>query len=310
MDLHQKFQHLAKQKRILTNKLLALLPEIYESGIYKKYTRTIHGYAMQFAQIPESVVNKTLNLESKLQNKPLLKESISEFGIHKVSLVESIVTPENEKIMVEKLKSMSSKAIQTMAKEIRKSENLRTFNFTVTNHTQKLFSTVKKLLNVSDLSDDKVFERMLEYIVVARNAEYAEVSEITTEATEIVVTSKVVQNSTNTTTATNFKVAQNSNATPKTNNRYIAAKTKMKIKQKYDNKCSYPDCNKKTEHLHHIERFSKCKNHNKLVPLCKIHHEFAHNNLIANEFDSPEYWKLNFAPTTNIIDLKYQKFRS
>jgi hypothetical protein len=37
MNLHQQFLSLAQEKNIIVYKLLALLPEIYAKGIYKKY---------------------------------------------------------------------------------------------------------------------------------------------------------------------------------------------------------------------------------------------------------------------------------
>lgn len=274
MNLHQQFLQLAKQKQKITYNLLSLLPQIYELKIYKKYARTIHGYAWQFAQIPETVVEKTLKLENKLKDKPILRSAVKEVGIHKVSMVESLVTTENEEIMVEKIKNMSSVAIQSMAKELRKNNDSQTLTLTISADTQKLFSTVKKLLNISELSNDKAFEIMLEYIAVS------------TEKTE-----------------------KEAKAESETHSRYIPARIKKKIKAKYDNKCSYPSCNKQVAHLHHQDRFAKSKNHQRLVPLCKVHHEFMHNSLVSNELEAVQYWKIQPQKTTNLVDLKYQKFR-
>ncbi len=47
-ELHRTFVKLGYDRRRLTNQLLAILPEIYERGIYKKYARTIEEYAGKF----------------------------------------------------------------------------------------------------------------------------------------------------------------------------------------------------------------------------------------------------------------------
>ncbi len=272
MNLHQQFLKLAKDRQRITYKMLSLLPEIYKSGIYRKYAHTIYGYAYQFGQIPESVVRKTLNLEERLATKPLLKAAVSEVGIHKVSLVESIVSPENEEVIVEKIKSMSSSAIQTMAKEIRNKDSFKTLSLYISQDTQKLFSTVKKLLNISDESDLSAFEQILEFVLIQKQNELPQ--EITSQS------------------------------------RNLPQKIKKRIKDNFDQKCCYPTCSKKAENLHHIERYAEFKSHNKIVPLCKIHHEFMHNSLIPNESDAIHLWQLSPQKTTNIVDLKFQKFRS
>lgn len=57
-------------------------------------------------------------------------------------------------------------------------------------------------------------------------------------------------------------------------------------------KCVYPGCNKPAEEVHHPERYSLTKSHEKLVPLCKTHHELAHNGLIENEESDPATWRI------------------
>ena len=273
MNLHQQFLKLAKEKQKITYEMLSLLPEIYKSGIFKKYAHTIYGYALQYGQIPESVVRKTLNLEEKIAAKPILKSAIAEVGIHKVAMVESIVTSENEEVIVEKIKNMSSAAIQAMAKELRQSNSFKTISLDLSTDAQKIFSTVKKFLNISELSDQKAFEQILEFVLLQKNT---------------LNRPQVISSTT----------------------RHIPDKVKDAVKDEYDNKCSYPNCTNKDTSLHHLVRYAESKNHQKIVPLCKVHHEFMHNSLVPNELAPPHLWKLSPQKTTNITDLKYQKFRS
>ena len=118
-ELHRKFVILGNNRRKLTNELLALLPEIYEKGIYKKYSATIIEYAGKFGGLSKGVVIKRLRLEKYLKDKPILREAIKTEGVHKVALVAKLATAETESIWVDKLKNMSKSSLFELAKEVR-----------------------------------------------------------------------------------------------------------------------------------------------------------------------------------------------
>jgi hypothetical protein len=269
MSLHSKFIQLAKEKNKITYRLLSLLPEIYKSGEYKKYAYTIEGYAYMYAQIPESTVRKTLNLHQKIKDKPKLLNSVKDIGVHKISLVASIVNDSNEEIIVEKLKTMSKSALQEMSKELRGNNQPKKIILEI---SAELLSSLKKLQEQLKLNSE--IETLAKVIEIAQQ---------------------------------NLSPVINSNTI---SSRYIPVKTKKQLIRKYNHNCAYPGCQRESEQIHHQERFSKCKNHIRIVPLCKIHHEFAHNSLIKNETLDPSTWEFQLIKTTNLIDLKYQKFRS
>ncbi|MFA6917961.1 MAG: hypothetical protein WC285_03990, partial [Candidatus Gracilibacteria bacterium] len=83
--------------------------------------------------------------------------------------------------------------------------------------------------------------------------------------------------------------------TPPKITRYVKATKKRQTIARTNGKCSYPNCNSPFQILHHVDRFSESKSHESLIPLCKTHHEFAHNNLIQNESLSPKQWGLAVA---------------
>lgn len=270
MTLHSKFRQLAKEKNKITYRLLALLPKIYASGEYKKYAYTIEGYAFKFAQIPESTVRKTLNLHNKIKDKPKLLESVKHLGVHKVSLLANIVNESNEELIVQKLQSMSKAALQEMSKELR--GNTTNLKKVSLEIPVELLGSIKQLQEQLQLNSE--VETLAKIIEIAKQ----NLSPVT-------------------------------NSTP-AKSRYIAVKTKKQLHAKYNKQCAYPRCHRKSEQIHHQERFAECKNHQKLTPLCKIHHEFAHNSLIENETLDPVAWRFQLVKTTNLTDLKYQKFRS
>jgi len=58
--------------------------------------------------------------------------------------------------------------------------------------------------------------------------------------------------------------------------RYIPAKIRQDLQQKYNRHCAFNGCNKPAEQIHHPERFAHSANHENLIPLCKNHHNFVH----------------------------------
>jgi hypothetical protein len=104
----------------------------------------------------------------------------------------------------------------------------------------------------------------------------------------------------------------------KTLSRYIPVSQKKAALQKSVGKCAYPGCLKPADHFHHTKRFSEMKEspfaresiHESIIPLCKTHHEFAHNGLIGNEGKSVGQWRLNMeAGVGSYADVQYRECR-
>ena len=101
-SLHQQFILLGRERNKITYKLLALLPQIYKEKVYEaKGFATIYEYAGKLAGLSHSTVEKALKLEEKLKDKPLLQKAIETQGIHKVSIIANLATPENEKMFAD-----------------------------------------------------------------------------------------------------------------------------------------------------------------------------------------------------------------
>jgi len=269
MNLHQQFIQLGREKNKIQYKLLGLLPEIFRTEIYKQYTKTIEGYAWKFAQIPSSVVQKTLKLEKHLEDKPLLKAAISQVGIHKVAMLATISQP--DEVLADKVIHMSKPAIQQLSKELRGKPVAQTMTIQLDEEMTHMFLKLKK--KYPNQNNQEVLKQILK--------------EMTTERSKQSIIKK----------------------SPGKISRHINKATKQEVLQQSNHKCSYPNCNKPPQAFHHPERFAKTKNHNNIKPLCKTHHEFAHNGLIQNETQNPESWKLAFTMVANPIDLLYRKCR-
>lgn len=325
-NLHIKFVELGKSRNRLTRELLLLLPEIYKSGIYRKYCATIVEYAGRFGGLSKGVVLKRLRLEKRLEDRPMLKEAILSEGIHKVALLAGVVTKENEKFLVKKLKGMSKPAVAQMAKEIREkreddvdneddggAQQLKLGDVDGGNaealHCKAVPAKIKieldedmtgKFLQLKkkfggNLQNKEVLEKILEIAMKSILPEFADGEK-----------SKSVPGD-------NF-LSEESQQKAKPASRTIFPYLQRKLLSETAGKCAYPNCNHPAEIFHHPDRFAISRSHESLKPLCKIHHEFMHNGLVKNEQAPPANWQFDLAAKTSgpiaKIDELYRKHRN
>ena len=241
-NLHKEFVRLGRERNRITYKLLALLPKIDELKIYEKQGyANIYDYAARIAGLSSGVVNKALKLKEKLQNMPHLQKAIETQGINKVGIVAGLATEENEEELAEKVEHMSKPALQEYSKEVRGKVTVG-WQVELDGQMMFMFLKLKKKLG-KNLSNKeclrKILEKMQEKPKAQRQAQ--EVAKIPGE-----------------------KIS-----------RYISVHKRKKL----SDHCSHPDCHRPTEIIHHPDRFSQNHNHENLKPLCKQHHEFAHNGI-------------------------------
>lgn len=340
--LHRTFVKLGHDRRKLTNQLLAILPEIFTRKIYLKYARTIEEYAGKFGGLSKEVVKKRLRIEKYIYNKPKLKEAILTEGIHKVALVASLATVEDEAIWADKIQNMSKPAVQELTKEVRykiekgeirlneimnmnlfechdrKASDGRPHDDQVEGATCKttlcsaapqriridlegelffLFLKLKKKYG-KKLTNREVMKKIFEENL-GRNfpREFRDADEKIEEREE-------AENEKNT-QYQSVKVIPGDG-----NSRYISIHIRRNLLQKTAGKCSYPDCQRPAQVFHHTDRFASNHSHKSLKPICKIHHEFAHNGLIQNEKQEVQGWQLQLQNgEPDKIDRLYREYR-
>lgn len=348
--LHQKFVQLGNDRRKLTNQLLALLPEIYARGIFKKYARTIEEYAGKFGGLSKGVVQKRLRLEKYIYNKPNLKEAIVSEGVHKVALVASLATIEDEAAWADKLKNMSKPAVQELSKEVRykmgKGEinpggdvNMNLFDNEKANckttpcsaapqrvridlegELYFLFLKLKKKYGENlpagqaGLSNQEIMKKVFENNLAADE-------QVKNGKTEQPQSVKVIHKGCFAIPGDSFagknlheklKDLNGDNKITKEikTSRYIRVNIRQNLLRKINGKCSYPGCNRLAQIFHHTDRFANSHSHESIRPVCKIHHEFAHNGLIKNEKLEVREWQLQLQTSElNQIDRLYRQYR-
>jgi len=331
-NLHKQFVKLGRQRNQLTYQLLALLPEINNKKIYLKHgCNSIVEYAGKFGGLSREVVKKALKVHKDVEDKPHLKAAIEKVGIHKVGIISGAATKENEKVLAETIQNAPTKTVQMLSKEIRNSGCKQAdygelipcqaaptkMSIDLDEEMQFRFLKLKKKFG-EDLSNREALRKMLNELV-----EYKQGGEIqksgshknrheqklaTTNRNTKQQNSKIVQNFCVEIRDKNIETLQSDNSpkklitksieknsknrNQKTVSRYIPVNIRKKALAETNGKCSYPGCNKPAELFHHRGRFAETKNHSSVIPLCKCHHDYAHNGLIINEQKDTKYWHL------------------
>ncbi len=319
-QLHYEFLKFGRIRHSLKNKMLAILPDIYKSGIWKKYAGSIVEYCGKYGDIARTTVIKRLRLEENLINKPFLRAAIEHVGVHKVAMVAKVATAETDKSYAENVLDMSKLAVQGMSKEVHKAQNMSAQNST----NMQIFDgenapeertkcaavpTLKRI----ELDIDASFLFMKLKAKFGKHMSDSKFLKLVLEKTDTANKKKSITGETfglKETVKNQKKELPQSTKKPVT--RYVPAKQERELIAKTNGRCSYPNCNLPYNVIHHTDRFSESKSHKSIILLCKIHHEFAHNNLIENEkFDACD-WKMSVIKNpTKILkaDILYRRYR-
>jgi len=279
-ELHKLAQKYGSLSLKYRHKFLGLLPEIENRRIYKRYGfHSVFEYAARLAGVSNDTVRKLLRLHSKLDDKPILRKQLisGDYGWTKIREVAKIATPQNEKILAEKVRTMTYRGIETLVRDTKsdravvlheqqaqKPDFLKMFNIRIRRKTENKLRILKRKLEKEKkqpLSWDEAL------------------NEIITKLSEP-------------------EPKPRKQRRPNPTSRYIP----VAIRRKLSKICMHPNCNKPADAIHHPKPWARHKKHENLQPLCKTHHEIAHHELIE-----PETWKIELRKTTDPINLKFQK---
>lgn len=304
------------------NHFVALLPEIARRGIYKKKFTSITEYAAKVGGVGKKTVEAVFQMEKKLADKPALKELIPTVGINKIRVVASIATQNNQKELAYKVKTMSKGALEEVARNIKK--NIKNNVANNVDNSEPENSTVFSQIPPGR-NDPALMERNLEreYIGFHMSKENAlelrkfkqklekqrkqklDFNEVLAELLKIAKESpkedpkKCIKKVKAPKTGTNRQLFPH-----KVPGRYVSAAQKRNLKDTYNGCCAFYGCNKPSTQIHHPDRFVLTKSHSRIVPLCDIHHELAHQGLIGNEEKTPDKWLIRANPSKT--DPKYR----
>ncbi len=272
MNLHKEFVRLGRERNRITYKLLALLPEIDRQRVWAEHGYgSVFEYAAKIAGLSSGVVRKALRLDKKLENKPHLQKVVESQGINKVAIVAGLATEDNEKDLAEKVENMSKGALQEYSKQ-KRGHSVVSWQIELDEEMMFMFLKLKKKFG-KNLSNKDCLRKILEFLQ-GENGQLQLKKSSSNKNRASGDTSGSLQK--NCAGKSGFEMLRESCA-GKTH--IVSRAIKKSEKAKLSERCSHPGCHRPAEVIHHPERFANNPNHNNLKPLCRIHHEFAHNGI-------------------------------
>lgn len=122
-ELYKKCQLYGGEVRKWARRFAVLLPEVARRELYKKYGfYSIFDFAAKLAGMKHETVVDILRVVQKLEDKPLLRAQMETAGWGKLKVIATIATKENEKMLAEKVATMSLATLQTFVQELKKRE--------------------------------------------------------------------------------------------------------------------------------------------------------------------------------------------
>ena len=249
-NIHKKFVECGRKARNWINECKMLLPEIDRQKIWRtKGYGSIYEYAAKLAGLSRAQVDDALRIMRKIADKPDLIKVAREKSINAVRPVASISTKETQKIWAAKARTMSKHALELHVKKIRTGTGKPAQTIEM-NLSQETTEQLKKLKGDGDWED------LMEQLLKARKR----------------------------------LLEQKKPKKVKNTNRPIPKAIKKWVVKTTNGQCAEPGCYKKYDILHHKDYFAINKTHDpdRIIPLCKGHHEIMH--IYAN---SPEQYFIN-----------------
>ena len=284
------------------SKFVALLPEVAKRSIHRKYGfGSIYEFAAKLCGVSKNVVNEALRVYGKIKDKPDLLKQFKEQGINKVRLVANIATKETDKEWAEKVSTMTKPALETHVRDIRKSHP----GMGITENVNSDLSQKQAQKSLfDDLPETSTNDYMSSYTLFKANLDPKTIQQL-----EII---KAKMGKGTTWNEAFEKILADATPAPKREYKTKASKTKSsksrnisaKQKREMPDICEVPGCNKPAEVTHHTDRWALTKSHEKLVSLCRDHHELAHRGYLGEENGFKPLIKAIIDPIKTAIDRK------
>ncbi len=280
-------------------KFEGLLPEVHRRELFRRRgCFSIFEFAAKYAGMNREQVQRVLNLDRQLSDRPILREMFvnGEISANKLRRVIPIATVKTESLWAERVQIMSQRAVETLVRDEQIEKNAHKINGPqlVNNGIQQigrgesmadLFGHVPEgtdddlgpaLTNKTSASDvvsddlvlsDEVRSKLRELKQKGIDINEMLMELLTRRECEIEREKQKIAEDEEKKTVAGVRA-----------DRYVPAHIRNVVRKEHGEKCSMPNCFRDADHLHHTQRFSMSRNHNPnyIAPLCREHHEIAH----------------------------------
>ncbi|PJC37820.1 hypothetical protein CO045_03420, partial [Candidatus Peregrinibacteria bacterium CG_4_9_14_0_2_um_filter_41_14] len=132
-----------------SRKFAALLPEVDKRQLFRKYGfYSIYEFAAKLAGMGRKTVEEVLRTYSKVEDRPLLKAQIEQFGWSKVRVITPLIETVEETKLVEMVKTLPREALAECVHELKgfKPREFETITFKVDKKTALEFRKFQQQL--------------------------------------------------------------------------------------------------------------------------------------------------------------------
>jgi hypothetical protein len=329
-ELYTLCKKYGENARAWLRKFAGLLPEVLHRNLHRRRGfGSIHEFASRLAGMSHESVDRILRLHNRLSDKPHLRTQL-ESGSQawtKIEKVSYIATAETEKQWAEKVENMTHADLEIFVNEVRNSasKSVRTnaaenisetaqqifdnnesvtpqldswphFSFTISPENQQQLLVIKNALE-----KEKKMTLTWNEVIGALLLKHGATAKTESPATVVQLCPDCVQRRQQ---EKEQKIVQ----AGKPVSRHIPREVRQLVMAQAKNTCSFQNCKKPADNIHHTQRFSLTRTHDpySLVALCKTHHSFVHTGLIDNEESDPRGWRI----AKQRVDMKVQSFKS
>ena len=261
--LYELCKHFGERALHYRRKFIGLLPEVNRRKLYKqKGFGSIFEFAFKLGGLSQEQVKRAISLDQNFSDKPVLREVLitGKASINKLARIASIATPENQEFLATQVELLPKKAIETLVRDLKYTEESRNKNvlfgkkieleFVPGHKSENLRLSPEVVTKLSELQNKglDINNLILEFLKKREGK------------------------------IENEKEIESKNQETTKPSRHIPAKIKKILHATYGTKCAISHCQKPAQTIHHTTRFAIAKNHDPhfLAPLCHEHHRIAH----------------------------------
>ena len=122
-DLLKLCQEYGVNCREWRRKFEALLPEVLKRRLYKKHKFiSIYEFAAKLCGLSHDSVDNVIRIYDQLEDKPILRSLVVEFGWSKLRIVSGIATKETDASWAEKVRVLPSSSLVTFVRDLKRQE--------------------------------------------------------------------------------------------------------------------------------------------------------------------------------------------
>lgn len=122
-ELLRLCQEYGGNSRAWKRKFEELLPEVLKRRLYKKHRFiSIYKFSAKLCGLSHDSVDNVLRVYEKLEDMPILRSLIVEYGWSKLRIVAGIATPETDASWAEKVRVLPTSSLETIVRDFRRQE--------------------------------------------------------------------------------------------------------------------------------------------------------------------------------------------